>query len=114
MPILHLASQHLLKSFASAVRQDLPVGKGIISSTAHGTQIILTFGRAERCTYQLTVHQVDAEAMHCRLELLHVIGTDLVTKAARAAMDLDSQCASFQTHDGSCLGINDLLYPVDF
>ena len=55
MPIGNLACQDLLEGCASVVRQYLSVGEGVVGCTAHGSQIVLPFGRIERGAYQLTV-----------------------------------------------------------
>ena len=57
---------------------------------------------------------MDVVAFDRRLEVLDVIGADLVAETARAAVDLHDQIAFLQTHRLGRLWIEDLIDDIDF
>src|SRR5271157_3138921 len=74
IPIGQLALEHLGKTLARQVRQNLPVAESEIGSGLHGAQVAAAFRRMERRAHQLPVGQVDAVALDYALEQVDIVG----------------------------------------
>ena len=83
-----LAAQHFLEGLARAVGEHLAVGPRVVGGRVHRGQVGLAFGRVERRADQLAVGQLEAVLLRRALERLDVVGRDLVTQPAAAAVDL--------------------------
>ena len=108
------AHQHLFKRFSGLMRQRLAIGPGEIGRSSHGRNVVLAFRRIDGRADKLAVGQDDAIAVDDALELLHVIGADLVAKAPRAAVDLQHHLAGKQAKSLGNFLVENLVDHIDF
>src|SRR5574341_1595058 len=69
------------------MRDHLAIGKREVDGAAHGAEIALAFRRADRRAAELAILQRHAVFVHGVIHHADVILTNLMAKAARAAMN---------------------------
>ena len=77
------APEHL----AHAVRDDLAVRPGEVRGRAHRAEVPLSLGRRERRARELAVGEVDVVLRHDLIHQPDVVGADLMSETARAAVN---------------------------
>src|SRR5207247_9623046 len=86
--IFSTAAKHLRKDFANTMKNNLPVRKGHVQPALHRGEIIAAFWRLEGCASELAIQNFDSVFRFYHFqEFLEIIGRDLVTEAATAAVE---------------------------
>ena len=100
--LLRIFTINLLEALPDPVHYCLPVRKGIVNSTSHRLDIIPCLVATPRSTRKFAVRQVYAVFVHSPFHNSQVIGTHLMTVAARTTVN-HNRNLSFM-HDTERLG----------
>ncbi len=112
--ILHLTAQDVVEAAADEMGQQLAIAEGKVGRALHGRQVVLPLRAAEGSADQFAVGQDDVVLVDDLLKAGHVVGADLMAKAARAAVNLGHDLAGEEAHRRRGRLVEDLIDDIDF